>query len=56
MVGKGRCRGRSCEFATLVLGTYFSPIRTPGEIITPGEIMSFGVSPVNYSDSGSDSE
>ena len=27
-----------------VLGTYFSPIRTPGEII------SFGVSPVNYSD------
>ena len=27
-----------------VLGTNFSPIRTPGEI------MSFGVSPVNYSD------
>ena len=30
-----------------VQGTNFSPIRTPGEI------MSFGVSPVNYSDSDS---
>ena len=28
-----------------VLGTKYSPIQTPGEI------MSFGVSPVNYSDS-----
>ena len=31
----------------MILGTNFSPIRTPGEI------LSFGVSPVNYS--GSDS-
>ena len=28
----------------IILGTNFSPIRTPGEI------MSFGVSPVNYSE------
>ena len=30
-----------------ILGANFSPIRTPGEI------MSFGVSPVNYSDTDS---
>ena len=36
-----------CSLHSCVLGTNFFPIRTPGEI------MSFGVSPVNYS--GSDS-
>ena len=39
------------KFASLVLlGTNFSPSEPPGEI------MSFGMSPVNYSDSDSEQE